>query len=78
MTMFIIFLLQLCLAVYMYSCDWYPKKDLKFGFERSFLGNIDGVSYISQGKYATNIGKDNSEVGRDVVIGVDIVSLIFF
>ena len=78
MTMFIIFLLQLCLAVYMYSCDWYPKKDLKFGFERSFLGNIDGVSYISQGKFATNIGKDNSEVGRDVVIGVDIVSLIFF
>lgn len=75
---FIICLLQLCSLVYIYSCEWYSDKDIKFGYEEYFLGNIDGVAYLSQGDYATEIGQDNANTSRDVVLGVDMVSTIFF
>ena len=60
------------------SCKWYPDKDLKFGFERTFLGNGDGVAHLSQGQLVTNTSKENSEVTQNVAMSVDVVSIIFF
>lgn len=74
---FIVCLLGNCLLAYNGTSDWYSGKDIKFGFERVSLGNIDGLEYQSEGANSSKIGKDNGEIGLKVTLAVDLTISIF-
>lgn len=76
-TMFIVCLLGNSLLAYNATSDWYDSKDIKFGLERTTLGNIDGMDYQSEGSYSSAIGKDNADMGMQMTLGVDLTITLF-
>lgn len=75
--MFIVCLLGNCLLAYNGTSSWYSGKDIKFGFERISLGNIDGLDYQSEGANSSKIGKENGDIGLKVTLAVDLTISIF-
>lgn len=79
---FILALLANCMIAYNGTSDWFDSKDIKWGTEYINLGNVDGLVYHSEGSYATSVGKDNAEKGRDFMVGIDmtmtLLMILFF
>ena len=76
-TMTIVCLLGIVNITYNGTSSWFESDDIKFGFEWLSLGNIDGMSYQSEGSYSTSIGKQNADKGLEITLAVDLIISIF-
>lgn len=76
--MFVICLLGNVMMAYNTTSEWYSENDIKFNFERTTLGNIDGFGYQTVGESAAKIGKDNSQTGLTMILPMDLIITLFF
>ncbi|CAI2376387.1 unnamed protein product [Moneuplotes crassus] len=71
-------LFSICQVAYLLTCDFYDDKDIRFGIEKTTLGNLDGLDYKAVGSFTKELQIENSEKGRDVLLSCQILFSILF